>query len=224
MNHNTPSHCMQSCINLIRFDSRDAETLQRRRPGERETSERDWDAVDVNRKRAEGTTGTTGECVCACVRLIGGSIWGSISHSNCLAEWCNWPLSHHKLCWTPYATQTPSQTHHIIQLDKFLFSRTALPPRIPLFISLHFCLYALRTHSFSFSEIVFLAFFRSPWPAMVDGTEVHWRTAPWVWTSPSQPHPWSRAAFQKRAPMATQTALTMTTAPPYRSLSTPSIR
>lgn len=78
-------------------------------------------------------------CKCVCVWLIGGSIWGSISHSNCLAKWCNCALSHHKLCLTPCATPNPLPTLHIIQLNKFPFSLTVLPACIPLFILLNFC-------------------------------------------------------------------------------------
>lgn len=89
------------------------------------------------------------KCLCVCVRLIGGSIWGSISHSNCLAKLCNCALSHHKLCLTPCATPNPLPTLHIIQLNKFPFSLTVLPACIPLFISLNFCRSLPYTTSFS---------------------------------------------------------------------------
>ncbi len=91
-------------------------------------------------------------CVCVCVWLIGGSIWGSISHSNCLAKLCNCALSHHKLCLTPCATPNPLPTLHIIQLDKFPFFLTVLPACIPLFILLNFCPTPTELLSKSFSR------------------------------------------------------------------------
>ncbi len=212
-------------LTLHCFDSCDIETLQRRGSWERKEGEGDWDALDVNRKRAEGTAGTTSKCVCVCVCvcvwLIGGSIWGSI---HILTAWLNYaivPYHTTSFCLTPCATPNPLPTLHIIQLDKFPFFLTVLPACIPLFILLNFCPTPTELLSKSFSRHSLTDLHEwLQWvePRLFDGQL--------SWCGGFSPGSIPRAGMpsRRKAPMATRTAQTMTPAPLYRSLLTLLIR